>query len=61
MQTVLEMAKAHMVNVNKAINDLQNQKQDIEEQIVKLTQYLEECNRTILQHESNVSNIEAVE
>jgi hypothetical protein len=38
--SVLEMAKAHLGNVKKAIDDLEQQKNNIDTEINKLTIYL---------------------
>lgn len=47
MPTVEEMAQAHLNNVQKAILDLENQKKQLEEEIAKLAQYLQEGYTTI--------------
>jgi hypothetical protein len=39
--TVLEMAEAHLNTVAKAIVDLQNQKNAVEQEINKLNEYLQ--------------------
>ena len=38
--SVIEMARAHLGNVQKAIADLEQQKNNIQEEINKLTTYL---------------------
>lgn len=40
MPTVKEMAESHLGNVQKAINDLEAQKVQIDEEIAKLQTYL---------------------
>ena len=40
--SVIEMAKAHLGNVQKAIADLEQQKNNIDEEIRKLTKYLDD-------------------
>jgi prefoldin subunit 5 len=52
--TVLEMAEAHLQTVAKAINDLQNQKNAIEQEINKLNEYLQLGRDAITQVRSNV-------
>ena len=42
MPTVQEMANAHLSNVQKAIADLESQKKNIEDEITKLSVYLNE-------------------
>lgn len=58
MSTILQMAEAHLQTVQKAINDLQNQKNSIDQEISKLTDYLkrgvEELNKNKPEQE-NVS------
>jgi hypothetical protein len=41
MVSLQEMAEAHLTNVQKAIIDLQNQKSKIDEEIKRLTEYLQ--------------------
>jgi prefoldin subunit 5 len=41
MEKVVQMAEAHLQTVNKAINDLLTQKENIDQEIDKLKQYLE--------------------
>jgi len=41
MTTVEQMAEAHLQTVQKAIGDLQNQKSAIDQEISKLTEYLQ--------------------
>lgn len=41
MVSLHEMAEAHLTNVQKAIMDLQNQRNKIDEEIKKLTDYLQ--------------------
>lgn len=56
--SILEMAKAHMGSVQKAIVDLQNQKQNIEQEIQKLTEYLSQGLKEINQETSHVEVVE---
>lgn len=42
MATLKEMAEAHLSNVQKAILDLQSQRDKIDEEIKKLSDYLQE-------------------
>ena len=53
MPTVEEMAQSHLNNVQKAIVDLENQKKQIEEEILKLSSYLQEGYETIKKGNSN--------
>lgn len=41
MDKIIQMAEAHLQSVNKAINDLQSQRENIDQEIDKLKQYLE--------------------
>lgn len=41
MVSLQEMAEAHLTNVQKAIMDLQNQRSKIDEEIRKLSDYLQ--------------------
>jgi hypothetical protein len=41
MASLHEMAEAHLTNVQKAIMDLQSQRNKIDEEIKKLTDYLQ--------------------
>lgn len=52
--TVLEMAEAHLQTVAKAINDLNNQKNAIEQEINKLNEYLQLGRDSVTQARSNV-------
>lgn len=47
MPTVQEMAQAHLSNVQKAIMELENQKIQVQQEIDKLKDYLEEGSQTI--------------
>jgi hypothetical protein len=60
MSTVQEMAHAHLVTVQRTIQDLEKQKENIEAEIKKLASYLEE-GITELNKESNTSIGEVVE
>lgn len=59
MPKILDMAQAHLSNVQKAIADLQSQKNNIEQEIAQLTTYFEE-GLVELQKETNASKQEAV-
>jgi len=52
--TVLEMAEAHLNTVAKAIVDLQNQKNAIEQEINKLNEYLHLGRDEVTKARSNV-------
>lgn len=41
MDKVIQMAESHLQSVNKAINDLAIQRENIDQEIDKLKQYLE--------------------
>lgn len=45
--SVEEMAQAHLITIQKAIDELNNQKQTIEKEILRLTDYLEQGNALI--------------
>lgn len=45
--SVEEMAQAHLTTIQKAIDELNNQKQTIEKEILRLTDYLEQGNALI--------------
>ena len=55
MSKVKEMAEAHLVTVQRTIQDLEKQKANIESEITKLASYLEEGIKE-LNRESNTSN-----
>lgn len=62
MSVILQMAEAHLQTVQKAIIDLQNQKNSIDQEIAKLTEYLkkgvDELNKNKPQpEESTTSNV----
>tara|TARA_S200002703_G_C3644448_1_gene197830 strand:+ start:250 stop:435 length:186 start_codon:yes stop_codon:yes gene_type:complete len=57
MATVKEMAQAHLVTVQRTIQDLQQQKINIDQEIEKLTQYLNESAGE-LEKETNASGVE---
>ena len=42
MEKIASMAEAHLGNVQKALNDLRTQKQNIENEITKLEGYLQD-------------------
>lgn len=42
MEKIIQMAEAHLQNVNKAISDLILQRNNIDQEIQKLKEYLEE-------------------
>jgi len=52
-----DMAKAHLANVQKAIGDLEKQKENIQQEIDKLSEYfskgLEELNADVKQESSD--------
>jgi hypothetical protein len=48
-----DMAKAHIGNVQVALQDLYKQKQNIEQEIVKITNYLNEATALIQSTEAN--------
>ena len=54
MASLKEMAESHLNNIQTAILDLQKQKQNIDQEIAKLTQYLQEGIQEI-NKESNTS------
>lgn len=56
--SILEMAKAHLNSVQKAIVDLENQKHNIDQEINKLTEYLKQGMKEL---ENDVKNVEVVE
>lgn len=41
MEKIIQMAESHLQSVNKAINDLVAQRENIDQEIDKLKQYLE--------------------
>ena len=47
---IVEMASAHLNNIQNALGDLQKQKANIEEEIQKLTQYYQECLEEVQKH-----------
>jgi len=54
---VLEMAEAHLQTVAKAIVDLNNQKNAIEQEINKLNEYLHLGREEVNKARSNVANV----
>lgn len=58
--TIEEMAKAHLENVKKALNDLLIQRERINQEIEKINQYLVEGQSLVLSNENvnQVSNEE---
>jgi predicted nucleic acid-binding Zn-ribbon protein len=54
---VLEMAEAHLQTVAKAIVDLNNQKNAIEQEINKLNEYLQLGREEVNKARSNVVNV----
>ena len=56
--SILEMAKAHLNSVQKAIVDLENQKNNIDQEINKLTEYLKQGMKEL---DNDVKNAEVVE
>ena len=59
MPTIFEMAQAHLSNVQKAMTDLQAQKNNVEQEIAKLTAYFEE-GLVELKKETSASKQEAI-
>lgn len=57
MATVKEMAQAHLVTVQRTIQELQQQKNNIDQEIEKLTQYLKESAGEF-DKETNASGVE---
>lgn len=57
MATVKEMAQAHLVTVQRTIQELQQQKNNIDQEVEKLTQYLTES-ADELEKETNTSSVE---
>ena len=58
MANVQEMAQAHLVTIQRTIQDLENQKSNIEQELQKLSVYLQEGIETL--NETNTSNGEVV-
>jgi hypothetical protein len=56
MPTVEEMAQAHLGNVQKAIGELEAQKRQIEEEINKLSAYLNEGSLVLTNSEVKSEN-----
>jgi hypothetical protein len=52
---LVDMASAHLNNIQNAINDLQKQKVNIDAEISKLSQYYEEGLEEIKKHADGVS------
>jgi len=52
-----DMAKAHLGNVQGALNDLVKQKEKIEQEINRLVEYLKEGESTILNSEDVNKNV----
>jgi hypothetical protein len=48
-----DMAKAHIGNVQAALQDLYKQKQSVEQEIVKITNYLNEATALVQSTENN--------
>lgn len=55
MKAIVEMAKAHLQNVETKIQELNSQKELIQDQINKLSQYLSEGKDLVSQEESKQS------
>jgi len=53
MKAIVEMAKAHLQNVETKMQELVSQRDMIQEQINKLEQYLTDGKEIILKEESN--------
>jgi predicted nucleic acid-binding Zn-ribbon protein len=56
-----DMARAHMGNVQVALSDLYKQKQKIEEEIVKITNYLNEAQALLDSTESSSDEVNVPE
>lgn len=59
---LVDMAKAHIGNVQAALQDLQKQKQSVEQEIVKITNYLNEATALVqstekVQESTTVPNV----
>ena len=57
--SVEEMAQAHLSNVQQTIVDLENKKVAIDNEILRLTEYLEQGN-ALLQERANVTSTATV-
>tara|TARA_R100001163_G_C5002936_1_gene151432 strand:- start:525 stop:716 length:192 start_codon:yes stop_codon:yes gene_type:complete len=57
--SVEEMAQAHLNTIQKAIVDLQNQKVTIDNEIVRLTEYLQQ-GVTLLEERQNLTSTATV-
>ena len=53
--SVEEMAQAHLQTIEKAIDELNNQKQTIENEILRLTDYLQRGNALIHERVNSTS------
>jgi|694.fasta_scaffold08351_18 hypothetical protein len=42
MSTIIEMAKAHLLNIKRAIVDLEAQKENLQKEIDKLNEYFDQ-------------------
>lgn len=51
--SIVDMAVAHLQTVEKAIADLENQKQAIENEILKLTEYLAKGSQLVKENQSS--------
>lgn len=52
MATIAEMAEAHLLNVEREINNLNARKADIDKEIDRLKAYLQEGRATLLESQS---------
>tara|TARA_R110000868_G_scaffold315517_3_gene576402 strand:+ start:2161 stop:2337 length:177 start_codon:yes stop_codon:yes gene_type:complete len=57
--SVEEMAQAHLSTVQRAIVDLSNQKVTIDNEILRLTEYLEQ-GKTLLEERNNLTSTATV-
>ena len=61
MPTMAEMVEAHLTNVQREINTLQERKSQIDAEISKLEQYLKEGVETLKSSQTPVESVETVE
>lgn len=55
MTELVDMAEAHLLNVQREINNLENKKQEIDVEIARLTEYFKEGVDTVNQAKSDAS------
>lgn len=51
-ETLVEMAEAHLININREVQQLNQKKQDIENEILRLKNYLDENSVVVQQAKS---------